>query len=52
MSKKLNQNLEKELEELYSVFFLQLGYSQEQAREEIRKVIQDCKKEAEKDGWN
>lgn len=52
MSEKSNQDLEKEIEELYSSFLLQIGYSLEQAKEEIRKVIQDCKEEAKKDGWN
>lgn len=52
MSEKSNQDLEKEIEELYCSLLLQIGYSLEQAIKEIRKVIQDCKEEAKKDGWN
>lgn len=46
-----NDSLEKQCEELYSNFFVSIGYTEKRARKEIRKVIAECKAEAKKDGW-
>jgi hypothetical protein len=46
-----NGSLEKQCEELYSNFFVSIGYTEEQAREEVRNVIAECKAKAKKDGW-
>ena len=51
MASETDSSLEKQCEELYASLFISFGYTDERAREEVRKVIAECKAQAKAEGW-